>query len=130
MTFDEIFEAGKQGKITVFEGYDLIIHRLEEISEKEKTYDDLKSSQLEIDKLSDLRDYIIKSVFNDYIKSIFDSHPTYSDFIFWGIEKRIFDLEKLKKTDSAESKIEDLKSITKFEIDKTIEFLNQLKEKI
>ncbi len=90
MTFDEIFQKGKEGKLSRFSAYDFLKNRIDEISnfmlnnlhEYNKTTDKGKKLLDESVKCSDLASYLV--------------NPSYSDSTEYDIAYNQFLLDKAK----------------------------------
>lgn len=139
MTFEEILENAKQNRIDVFEAYDLLKERQDNIAEKDldnlKTWNSkklgaykdseiYKSNEAESFKCAELMNTIIKQCFDDF------SEQEYSADYLFDIARSIFSVVASENANEGLEKIKEEKSIAKKVIDSRIKFLQKLRDKL
>lgn len=139
MTFEEILEKAKQNKIDVFEAYDLLKERLENIAEKDldtlntwnskklgayKNSESHKNNEAESFKCTELMNTIIKQCFDDFSKQ------KYCANYLFDIARAIFSVVASENANEDVKIINEEKSIAKKVIDSRIKFLQELREKL
>lgn len=111
MTFEEILEAGREGKIDKFRVHDLLNERLSEISNICSSEKDSNSSlelhskfSKESSDCDELKSIIERVTFNEFSEKNLNESFAASIFLF--VEKSIFYFEKKKFENATESEIE------------------------